>query len=105
MTWEWRRNDRAVVLECLQRGEYEAIATTGQGALDELAHLTAALGVWDALPLIQVQREREGIPDDLLLRTLTLLPFIEAIGLSAAADTLFQDAAILDAVYVSREMV
>lgn len=95
MGWEWRRNDRAAVLECLQRGEYEAIATTSQGALDELAHLTAELGVWEALEAIQVSREREGIPDDLLLRTLTVLPFIEAIGLSTAAETLFQDAAIL----------
>lgn len=95
MGWEWRRNDRAAVLECLQSGEYDAIATTSQGVLDELAHLTAALGVWDALKVIQVHREREGIPDELLLRTLTVLPFIEAIGLSAAAETLFQDAAIL----------
>jgi len=46
---EWRRNDRATVLECLQRGEYDAIATTSQGALDELAHLTAELGVWETL--------------------------------------------------------
>ncbi len=95
MTWEWRRHDRAFVLECLQRGDYDAIVTSRQGALDELAHLTAALGVWDALEVLQVYREREGIPDDLLLRTLTLLPFIEALGLSAAAETLFQDAAIL----------
>ena len=95
MTWELRRNDRALVLECLRQGEYDAIATSSQGALDELAHLTAELGVWDALQVIQVHRERDGIPDDLLLRTLTLLPFVEAMGLSAAAETLFQDAAIL----------
>jgi hypothetical protein len=63
--------------------------------LDELAHLTAELGVWEALKVIQVHRDRQGIPDHLLLRTLTVLPFIEAVGLSAATDTLFQDAAIL----------
>jgi hypothetical protein len=95
MAWEWRRNDRALVLECLQQGEYEAIATSSQGALDELAHLTAELGVWEALEVIQVHRERAGIPDDLLLRTLSLLPFVEALGLSAAAETLFRDAAVL----------
>jgi len=94
---EWRRNDRAAVLECLRRGDAprDAIATTSQGALDELAHLTAELGVWDALEVIQVHREREGVTDHLLLRTLTVLPFIQAVGLSAAANTLFQDAAIL----------
>ena len=95
MGLEWRRNDRAMVLDCLKQGDYDAIATSSQGALDELAHLTAELGVWEALDVIQVQRERQGIPDHLLLRTLTVLPFIEAVGLSAAAETLFQDAAIL----------
>src|SRR5205809_5789650 len=40
-------------------------------------------------------RQRDGIPDDLLLRTLAVLPFVDALGLSAAADTLFEDAAIL----------
>jgi hypothetical protein len=66
MTYEWRHHDRALVLDCLQHGEYDAIATSSQGALDELAHLTAELGVWEALEVIQVHREREGIPDDLL---------------------------------------
>lgn len=95
MSWEWRRNDRAGVLECLQRGEYEAIATTSQGALDELVHLAVELGVWEALKVIKVHRQRNGIPDHLLLRTLSVLPFVEAIGLSAGGETLFQDAAIL----------
>ncbi len=68
---EWRRHDRTTALESLQRGDAmrDAIATTNQGALDELAHLTAELGVWDALQVIRVHREREGIPDELLLRT------------------------------------
>ena len=95
MSWEWRRNDRAGVLECLQRGEYEAIATTSQGALDELVHLAVELGVWEALKVIKVHRQRNGIPDHLLLRTLSVLPFVEAMGLSAGGETLFQDAAIL----------
>jgi hypothetical protein len=95
MSWEWRHQDRAHVLECLRRGEYEAIVTSRQSALDTLAHLAYELGVLDAASVMTVTREREGIPDDLLLRTLVVLPFVEALGLSAAADMLFEDAAIL----------
>jgi len=58
-------------------------------------HLAIEVGVFDALKLIEVQRERQGIPDELLLRTASVLPLVEAMGLSAAAGELFQDAAIL----------
>ncbi len=54
-----------MALECRRRGEYDAIATTSQGTLDELAHLTAELGEWHALAFIRVSRKYEGIPDEL----------------------------------------
>lgn len=95
MDYVLRREDRAAVLSALQTGEYEAIATSNQTALDELAHLAIELGVFEALRLIRVRRDREGIPDELLLRTIAVLPFVEALGLSAAAGALFKDAAIL----------
>ena len=93
--WEWREHNRAKVLKCLQDGEYEAIVTSGQSELDVLAHLAAELDILEAVKLIEVKRERAGIPDELLLRTLAVLPFVEALGLSASANTLFEDAAIL----------
>jgi hypothetical protein len=95
MAWEWRENNREKVLECLRRGEYEAILTSREGALDALAYVAYELGVLEAATAIKVKREREGIPDELLLRTLAVLPFIEAIGMSGAAETLFEDAAVL----------
>ena len=95
MGWEWREQNREKVLECLKTGEYEAILTSKEGALDALAYVAYELGVLDAATKIQVNRAREGIPDDLLLRTLAVLPFIEAMSLSVAAETLFEDAAIL----------
>ena len=95
MGWEWRENNRDKVVAALQRGEYEAILTSKEGALDALAHVAWELGVLEAVQLIQVKRERAGIPDELLLRTLAVLPFVEALGLSAAAQTLFEDAAVL----------
>jgi hypothetical protein len=95
MVYELKPRNDALVLAALQQGEYEAIATSGQGALDELVHLAIELGVFEALKVLRVHRERQGIPDELLWRTLAVLPFVEAVGLSAAADRLFQDAAIL----------
>jgi hypothetical protein len=93
--WEWREHNRAKVLQCLQDGQYEAIVTSGQSELDVLAHLATELGILEAVKLLKVKRKRAGIPDELLLRTLAVLPFVEAMGLSAAANTLFEDAAIL----------
>jgi hypothetical protein len=95
MAWEWRENNREKVLGALRRGEYEAILASREGALDALTHLACELEVLEAAELIEVEREREGIPDEVLMRTLAILPFVEALSLSAAANTLFEDAAVL----------
>jgi hypothetical protein len=95
MGWEWREHNREKVVKALQKGEYDAILTSRESALDALAHLAWELGVLDAVKQIRVMRQRAGIPDELLLRTLAVLPFVEAVGLSAATDTLFADAAVL----------
>jgi hypothetical protein len=95
MTIQLRRHDRSAALEALRQGDYEAITTSSQGALDELVHLAIELGVFEALEVLEVQRQRAGIPDALLLRVLAILPFVEAIGLSAAGGYLLQDAATL----------
>jgi len=95
MAWEWRENNREKVLEAVRKGEYEAILSSREGALDALAHLAWELETLEAVKLIEVERARDGIPDELLLRTLAVLPFVEAVSLSAAANTLFEDAAVL----------
>lgn len=95
MAWEWRENNREKVLAALQKGEYEAILTSRDGALDALAQLAYELEVFEAVEMIEVERERAGVPDELALRTLAMLPFVEAMSLSAAANTLFEDAGVL----------
>jgi len=105
MTIELKRHDRAEVLEALRQGEYEAITTSRQGALDALVYLAIEIGVFEVLEVIEVERERAGIPDELLLRVLAVLPFVEAIGLSVAAGRLFEDAAILLQIGFSIEQV
>jgi hypothetical protein len=95
MALEVKRHDQVDALEALERGEYEAISTSGQGALDELVHLALELGVFEALESVRVEQERAGNPDEQLLRVLAVLAFVEAIGLSAGAGLLSADAANL----------
>jgi hypothetical protein len=95
MAWEWRENNREKVLEALQQGEYEAILASRDGALDALAQLAYELEVLEAVKLIEIERKRAGVPDELALRTLAVLPFVEAMSLSAVANALFEDAGVL----------
>ena len=96
MAWEWFRQDRASVLEELKKGKRPfAAMVSGLTELDELAYLAWSLGVFEALELLKVKRKRDGIPDDLLFRTLAVLPFIQACSLDGAAKALFRDPAIL----------
>jgi len=92
----WYRNDRDAVLAGLRRGDRPDMATTtAAGPLDELLALHDELGIFGALDSIEVERERSGIPDPLLLRTAATLPFLSEASLSGAAETLFKEPAIL----------
>ncbi len=92
----WYRNDKAAVAQALRRGERPDLATTmASGPLDELVALHEELGIFAFLDELEVQRERAGVPDGLLLRTLATLPFVEAASLSGASEVLFREPAIL----------
>src|SRR3972149_5567873 len=89
VVWEWRRQDRAAVLDALKNGERPfAAMAAGLTELDELAYLAYSLGVFEALQLLKVGRKRDGIPDDLLKRTLVVLPFIQAFSFDGGAKAL-----------------
>jgi hypothetical protein len=92
----WYRQDRAAVLEALQQGQRPDLATTmACGPLDELLALHDELGIFAALDRLPVDREREGVPDHLLLRTLAALPFLSEPSLAGAAGALFREPALL----------
>jgi hypothetical protein len=91
MAWEWRENNREKVMEALRKGEIEAVLTSRESALDALAQLACELGVFEAVERIEVERQRAGVPDELVLSSLAILPCVEAMSLSAAANTLFED--------------
>jgi hypothetical protein len=92
----WYRQDRAAVLAGLRAGERPDMATTmASGPLDELVALHEALGIFAVLEAEPVARERAGVADGLLLRTLATLPFLPVPSLSGAAGALFREPAIL----------
>src|SRR5258706_3009321 len=92
----WYRNDKAAVAEALREGERPDLATTmASGPLDELVALHQELGIFAILDELEVQRTRAGVPDELLLRTLATLPFVEQASLSGAAEVLFREPAVL----------
>lgn len=93
---EWYRRDKAAVAAALQRGERPDLATTmASGPLDELVALHEELGIFAILDEVEAQRKRAGVPDELLLRTLATLPFVEQASLSGATEVLFREPAVL----------
>ena len=79
---EWYRRDKAAVAAALQRGERPDLATTmASGPLDELVALHAELGIFAIVEEVEAQRKRAGVSDELLLRTLATLPFVEQASL------------------------
>jgi hypothetical protein len=65
------------------------------GPLDELVALHQEVGIFAILDEVEVQRARAGVPDELLLRTLATLPFVEQASLSGASEVLFREPAVL----------
>src|SRR5437764_6053479 len=92
----WYQQDKQAVVKALQSGERPDLATTkGGGPLDELVALHQELGIFEAVNKVEMSRQRAGLPDELLLRTLATLPFLEEGSLSGACGALFGEPAIL----------
>lgn len=92
----WYQQNQEAVAEALRQGQPPDMATTmSSGPLDELVALHDELGVFTALKDLTVQRQRGGVPDHLLLRTLAVLPFLEGHSFRAATGQLFREPAVL----------
>jgi hypothetical protein len=92
----WYRRDRESVVAAVRAGQQPDLATTmGCGPLDELVALHDELGIFAILDALPAARQRAGLPDPLLVRTLATLPFVREAALSAAAEVLFREPAIL----------
>lgn len=63
--------------------------TAAVGTLDELLALHDELGIFRAPDELGVERQRAGVSDELLLRTLAVLPVASEPSLSGAVTVLF----------------
>jgi Transposase DDE domain len=80
----------------LRQGQRPDLATTTScGPLDQLLALHDQLGIFSILDSLEIHRQRAGLPDPLLLRSLATLPFLAEPALSAASGALFREPAIL----------
>jgi hypothetical protein len=92
----WVRQDKRTVLRRLREdAAIQTIASEGDGALEELVALSVELKTFEMLDSLPIKREREGIPDLLLLHSLAVLPFLAAGSLDGSARWLFAEPAIL----------
>jgi hypothetical protein len=96
MELRWYRRDQEAVAEALKGGVCPDMATVmASGPLDDLVALHNELGVFTALDCLEPRRLRRGIDDRLLLRTLSVMPFLEHHSFTGAAELLFHNPAIL----------
>jgi hypothetical protein len=96
MKLRWYRRNQEVVAKALEDGARPDMATTmASGPLDQLVALHDELGIFAALDALHPRRVRDGIDDRLLLRTLSVMPFLECHSFTGAAELLFQNLAIL----------
>lgn len=96
MELRWYQRNQEAVAKALEGGARPDMATTmASGPLDELVALHDEWGVFAALDNLHPQRKRDGIDDRLLLRTLSVMPFLECHSFTGAAELLFQNPAIL----------
>jgi hypothetical protein len=92
----WVRQDKRTVLRRLKEGAaIQTVAPEGDGALEELVALSVELKTFEMLDALPIRRQREGIPDLLLLHTLAVLPFLADGSLGGSAQSLFAEPAIL----------
>jgi hypothetical protein len=53
------------------------------------------LGIFAALDELEVQRDRAGVPGEVVLRTLATLPFVDQASLGGGSSVLFREPAVL----------
>ncbi len=95
-TLRWYRHDQEVVTRQLRGGTVlEMVAPTGTGALDALIALHDEVGALAAVEALETQRCRAGLPEGVLLRSLTVLPFLGGGGFRPLADALLREAGLL----------
>jgi hypothetical protein len=78
MSWIQLRENRERVLNALSAGHADEVVMGQATAFDELAAAMYTFGYWDQLAAIEadLDKDEDGVPDELLLRELAVLPLL-----------------------------
>ncbi len=79
----------------LREGSYDAVYPSGRNRFDEIVAFLVSTGVFALFKLFRFQREREGIPDELVLRTLLTAVLLRCPSIRKIPEVLFTDHGVL----------
>lgn len=89
-----RRNQQRVEA-AVREGEYDAVFLSGCNLFDELVALLLATGVFAVLKLLRFKRQREGIPDELVIRVLLVSILLRCPSIRKIREFVFTDHGVL----------
>ncbi len=79
----------------LRDGDYDAVFPSGRNHFDEIVAFLAATGVFGFFRLFRFNREREGIPDQLVIRALLTAVLLRCASVRKIPEVLFSDHGVL----------
>lgn len=89
-----QQNQEAVKAAILA-GTHDAVWESRRNAFDELIAFLVSTGVFALFPLFKTTRQRDGIPDDLMLRVLLTSVFLRCPSIRQIPGLLFTDPGVL----------
>ena len=97
MGWIQLRENRQRVRKALKQGYVDEVVACRATAFDELVGAMNAFGYWEQLEEIEIdlEKDEDDVPSDLLLRELAVLPLLRIPNPHQAPTYLFQDHGVL----------
>ena len=89
------RHNQQQVEAALREGNYDAVFPSGRNHFDEIVAFLVSTGVFDLFKLFRFKREREGIPDELMIRVLLTAVLLRCPSIRKIPEVLFSDHGVL----------
>lgn len=89
------RHNQQRVEAALRDGSYDAVYPSGRNHFDEIVAFLAATGVFHLFGLFRFHRQREGVPDQLVIRALLTAVLLRCASIRKIPEVLFSDHGVL----------
>lgn len=89
------RHNQQRVMDGLRLGRYDAVWESRRNCFDDMVAFMVGTGVFCLFGGLEIIRQRDGIPDDLMLRVLLASTLLRCGPISDIPTTVFADAAVL----------